>query len=120
MDAILPPSARPPKPKFLVYDNLMDRREILLLLRRMEPRRRMVFYRWACAAATLPNSPHRAQVTPETTELAKKARWCSKASEMLCNEIYSDMFYLSWMYNFDLDRAVAKLVEMVRKPDSRY
>jgi hypothetical protein len=26
---------------------------------------------------------------------------------------------LSWQYNFDLDKVLAKLVEMVRKPDSR-
>lgn len=116
MNAILPPTVLPrTRPAFLQYDNVDDRREILLMLSKLSPVKRIMFFRWCCLKATLPKSSVRPQVAKVTLELAEKARWDSSADQMLCQEIYRDLWYLSAEYRFEIEWAVRKLEEMVRK-----
>ena len=100
----------------LHYDTLDDRREIHTLLARLPPVRRIAWLRWACRSAALPNSDVQPKVAAKTLALAERARWDSSADDRLTLEAYMDVWYLSFAYAFDLDRALAKLVEMVRQP----
>lgn len=53
-------------------------------------------------------------VAEKTIRLAERARWDDVADRQLTMELYFDLFFLSNSYRFNLDRALKKLVEMVR------
>lgn len=115
-EAVLPPSMLPRKPAYLKFDNIDDKREICTLLRRLSPARRITFFRWCCMRSRLSsNTQDVSRVAKSTIELAEKARWDSSADEMLTQEIYRDIFYLSVQHLFDIEHAVKMLEKMVRK-----
>jgi hypothetical protein len=109
---------RPPrqssKPRWLVLDTLDDRREIHRLLTRISPQARLRFLEWCCQSAVLPHSQVRPTVSRTTRELAAQARWDSGADARLSTGIYEDVWYLAGNYDFDIDRALARLVEVAR------
>ena len=119
MSTIIPNALTPRKTQLLQFDTLDDRREISELMHRLPPRKRIAFLRWCCRRAKLTNrntagfSP--SDVEPETIKLAELARWDSSADDMLTQEIYKDLFYLSWQFHFDLREAVLMLELIVRK-----
>lgn len=102
------------KPQYLQTDNLDDRREIYYLLARLSPRRRIAFLRWACQTAVLPCSTVRPRVLQKTEDLARLAERDDSADERLTLEIFFDVWHLCLSYKFDLDNALARLVQIVR------
>ncbi len=108
------------KPAYLQYDNLDDRREVLYLLGQLPPRRRLTFLAWCCRAAVmLSGSAVRPSPSGKTVALAKRAERDSSADRGLSLDIYGDLWRLSAQYGLDIDRAVDRLVEMVRGKDAR-
>lgn len=102
------------KPVLLAHDNLDDRREIHRLLARLSPAGRVDFLRKACAAATLPAAKTHPGVSQKTLALAGLAQRDDSADARLTLDVYMDLWYLSAHYRFDLDRALAQLVQLVR------
>lgn len=101
--------------QLLYHDNREDRTEIHRLLCRLAPADRLQFLRWACQNATLPNSAVRPRVSRKTVELAGLARHDDSADRRLSLECFFDLMFLANSYSFDLDQALARLVEMVRR-----
>ena len=100
--------------QILAHENIDSRREIHQLLERLSPARRIKFAAWACSQAVLPNTEVRPVVAPKTRRLAERARWDSEADRQLSLEVYWDCWFLCSSYKFNLDKALARLVEMVR------
>lgn len=106
-----------PRPEQVkLVDSPDERKEVVYLLSRLSPVRRVSFLEWACRAARLPNSPHHPAVSRDVYDLVDLARWDSSASERLTVECCMDLYALSVQWMFDLERALLKLVEMVRYP----
>jgi hypothetical protein len=103
------------KPRFLIYDNLDDRREIHTLMGKLSPQSRIEFVAQCCRDAPLQVSRKNPHIAAKTLELAKTARWDSSADERLTTELYFDLWSLANGFDFDLDIALARLVQMVRK-----
>jgi hypothetical protein len=103
------------KPAHICLDTLGDRREIHDLLTRLAPRARIAFMRWACQQATLPHSTRHPGVSRKTVRLAARAERDSSADRMLALDLYFDVWHLAMNYDFDLNAALEKLVEMVRQ-----
>jgi hypothetical protein len=104
-----------PKPASLCLDTLDDRRQIHDLLTRLPPQRRIAFIRWACGQATLPHSTTHPVVSRKTMRLARRAAVDSSADKALALECYFDLWTLAIQCRFDMDRALERLVEMVRQ-----
>lgn len=102
-------------PAYLCLDTLDDRRQIHDLLTRLAPRARIRFMRWCCARATLPNSARRPGVSRKTVRLAQRAEKDSSADRALALDCYFDVWMLASQYDFDLNAALEKLVEIVRQ-----
>lgn len=83
----------------LVLDTLDDRREMHALIERLPPPRRLAYLRWCCAQ-TGQIGYHQAKVDP----------WHSARSM----EVYFDVWALHTQYGLNLDKALEKLVEIVR------
>jgi len=96
-------------------DNLDDRKEIWCLLDRLGPQRLVGFLTWCCSQATLPKGKQRPRVSQSTRDLADRARWDTGAYERLRLETWTDIWMLANNYSFDLDNALVKLVEIVRR-----
>jgi hypothetical protein len=108
-----------PQPKqILSVDTLDDRREIHQLIRRLPPWKKLAFLSWACQTASLsPGSRTKPRPGFQTIELAKKAEarpGDDTLNERLSLEIYMDLWGLTSQWDFSLDDALRKLVEMVR------
>lgn len=102
------------KPAYLCLDTLDDRRQIHDLLGRLPPRQRIRFMRWCCAQATLPHSSAHPGVSRKTVRLAQQAERDSSADERLALDCYFDVWRLASHYDFDLNAALERLVELVR------
>lgn len=102
------------RPTYLRLDTLDDRRQIHDLLTRLSPRRRIAFMRWACEQATLPGTTKHPGVSRKTVRLARLAERDGSADARLSLDCYFDVWLLASQYDFDLDMALEKLVEMVR------
>lgn len=101
----------------LQLDNVDDRTEVRhALLRRLSPARRVAFLAWACGQSKLGKFESRPVVGKQTHELAKLARWDSSADEALSKDVELSLWTLAVQFQLNLDLALAKLVEMVRKP----
>ena len=105
------------KPQLLQYDTRDDRTEIHRLLCRLPPRRRVAFVESCCRAATMRRAPVRPAVKRATWELAERAMVDDSVDGRLSLECFLDLCYIGVQYQFDLDRALLRLVEMVRKPN---
>jgi hypothetical protein len=103
------------KPAYLCLDTRGDRHEIHDLLTRLSPRARIGFMKWACQQATLPHSTRRPGVSRKTVRLAQRAERDSSADRVLALDLYFDVWHLAMNYDFDLNAALEKLVEMVRQ-----
>ena len=99
------------------FDTTDDKTEIAALLRRLPPHRRLAFLDWCCAHASLKSNPRtHPVVTPATRRLAAFARWDTAADERLTVHVWTDVWNLaSGQYRFDLDAALLRLVDMVRR-----
>lgn len=104
-----------PRPAYLCLDTRDDRREIHDLLTRLPPRQRIAFMRWACEQATLPHSTRHPGVSRKTVRLAQRAERDGSADRALALDLYFDVWHLAMNYDFDLNAALEKLVEMVRQ-----
>lgn len=90
------------KPRFLVYDNLDDRREIHTLLAKLSPQNRKRWLGWCCRQATLGKSRFRPGVARKT--------------EGHAIEIFFDFWLLVSQFEVDVDVCVAKLAELAKVP----
>jgi hypothetical protein len=106
------------KPRYLQYDSLDDRREVHQLLRRLSPARRVKFLEWCCEKAVLPHSKIHPKVSASTRALADSARWEDGADSRLSLAVYTDVWMLAAQYQFSIDDALKRLVEMVRSKAS--
>lgn len=104
------------KPRILVFDTLDDRREIVTLLDKLPPAKRIAWLSWCCRQSAKPQKGMFPRVQQKTKELADKARWDTVASDRLTVECYSDLWHLVGQYDLDVDRAVNRLERMVRRP----
>lgn len=110
-----------PKPasdrQWIALDTKDDRREIYHLLDRLPPKKRLAFVRWCCRRAFHSHgySPTKPGVLQKTIELAELARWDSSASDRLSYDLFFDIVNLNRQWFLDLDAALKRLVEMVRK-----
>jgi hypothetical protein len=104
-----------PTPGRLQHDCLDDRRQIHELLARLTPRDRITFLRWCCTRAALPHSTTRPRVSRRTVRLARLAERDESADRRLALDCFFDVWNLTTQYDFDLDAALEKLVEMVRQ-----
>jgi hypothetical protein len=91
------------KPRYLVFDTLDDRKEIIYLLEKLPPWKRIAWLKGCCAQAVIPNSKVRPRVAART------------AGEV--TEIYLDFWVLSAQYQLDVDASVLRLVDMVKYGD---
>lgn len=107
------------KPRWLHYDNRMDRVELLELLSRLSPVRRLEWLQWCCDRAALPRSGVKPGISRAGRQLAQHARWEDGASERLNVELLMDLIHLASQYKFDVDVAIEHLVLMVRCRDNR-
>jgi hypothetical protein len=106
------------KPTAIVYDNVMDRKEVWHLLHRLHPQRRVEWLAWCCKTVTLPGS--RLHPEPSLRRMGERLRMAlrdDRADEVITNEIYFDVFQLAHSYSLDLDKATARLVEVVREDE---
>jgi hypothetical protein len=103
------------KPHFLVYDTLDDRREVLYLLGRLAPARRVAYLRWCCARAVVPGSATHPGPSRKTLALAERARTDSSADERLTLDLYLDWWTLCTQYELDADAALAELLGRARQ-----
>jgi hypothetical protein len=104
------------KPAILAVDNLDDRREIVHLLDRLHPRKRIAFMRWCCRQAILPHGVGaHPQVNRKTLEFAEVACRDEEAAKRLTMDLFSDLYMLDVHYRFSLGAALAKLVEVAKK-----
>lgn len=88
------------KPAYLQFDNLDDRREILHLLHKLAPAERVRFLAWCCG-----------QCRPKgATYHGPSARTKGHALE-----IFFDVWLLAVQDGLNLDRALKKLEEVVRR-----
>lgn len=101
--------------QLIAVDNLDDRREIHRLLRRLPPRDKIMFLHWACKQATLGKGGNHPAVSHETIEHAREAVKSDAWDERLTFECEMDLWYLSEQYDFSLDTALGKLVEMAKR-----
>ena len=97
------------------YDNRDDRLEIANLLKHLPPMKRLAFFRWACAQATLPGTfgLHPA-VAQSTVDLARTARHCDRADEQLTIDIMMSLSHMSIDYQLDLAACLDRLVVVAR------
>ena len=99
----------------LQFDSPDERREIQRLVGRLSPNRRVEFLQWCCTQARLtPTSSSYPRVGKMSYELADKARWDSSANARLNIDIVMSVYSLTAQYEFNLERALLKLVEWVR------
>jgi hypothetical protein len=103
------------KPAWLAHDVRDDRREVHRLIEILTPRERIRFLRDCCSRAAIPNSTRRPSVQRKTVQLAKLAYRDDSANERLSVEVFLDCMSLACQYQLDLDAALDRLVEMVRK-----
>lgn len=106
--------ATPARTTVLQLDNLDDRREVHELLRHLPPRRRVAWLAWACRQSKMNKFREPIVVGRETHKLAEMAIRDSSADNALTVDVYMSMWTLAMQFQLDLDRALAKLVEMVR------
>lgn len=101
--------------QILAYDTRDDRMEILSLLKNLSPAKRLEFFAWACSVAVLPGtvSMHPG-VSPDTIQLAKKARSCDRANESLTIDIVQSLTHLWINYSLDVGECLARLVLLAR------
>lgn len=99
----------------LALDNTDDRNELHRLLERLPPLRRVQFLAWACRQATLKGSATRPGVQARMWRWAEEAGNDAALDRRLSLEVYFDLWALAMSYEFDLVKAVEKLVEVVRK-----
>lgn len=83
----------------LIHDNLDDRREMLLLLDKLPPWKRLRFLWWCCRRAK--DGLHRPEPTP-----------FHRGGSL---EVWSDLWALAMNFGLDMDKALDKLVEVVRE-----
>lgn len=103
------------KPAFLQYDNLSDRKEVFYLLEQLHPRRRLEWLDWCCAKSAVPNSHVRPGISRAMRERLPLAMRDDSASEKLSVECFLDCWNLARQYELDVDVAVDRLVQMVRR-----
>lgn len=104
------------KPKYLQHDCLDDRRELVVLLRKLPPHDRIAFVEDACRRSKLPNSDTRPTVSRKTRELADEARkGNAQADNALSNEAYFDLWALATQYDLDLTAALVRLERFVKR-----
>ena len=101
----------------LSVDNLDDRREVHELLRKLSPARRVAWLEWACGQSKLNRFKEPIVVARKTRELAELAQRDSSADNALTVDVYLSMWMLAMQFQLDLDKALAKLVGMVRWKD---
>ena len=89
------------KPRYLVYDNVDDRSEIIYLLEKLPPAKRLAWLGWCCTKSAVPNSGVRPRVSAKSTGASL--------------EVFFDLWALAAQYELDVDGAVRRLVEMVRR-----
>lgn len=114
MHTILTPTNAGRKAPYLAFDNLDDRREILRLLARLNPMKRLAFVQWFCSQARLGPWGLIPRVSAKTEATARQAMTDSGADERLTLELWQDMWNISAAYDVSLDVAFRKLVEVVR------
>ncbi len=114
MHTILTPTNAGKALPVLAFDNLDDRREIMLLLARLNPPKRLAFVRWFCSQARLGPWGLIPRVQAKTEKTAREAMTDSGADERLTLELYLDLWRVGADYEISLDVAFRKLVEVVR------
>lgn len=98
------------KPNLLVIDTLDDRREIHLLLAKLNPRRRVLFLQWCCSRAHLAGAPEaRPHLSLDFAQKIRDAYRCDRGDDRLTATIYLDLLALGAQYVFDLPAAVVEL-----------
>jgi hypothetical protein len=104
------------KPRILYYDTKDDRRSIHQLLARLHPRRRIAFMRWCCSNALLAHGQGaHPRVAQKTLDLASLAESDDSADVRLSMDLFMDLVMTSLHFRFDLDKALERLVGMVRR-----
>lgn len=98
----------------LSVDTRDDRREVHELLRKLPPARRVAFLDWCCGQSKMNKFKEPIVVARKTRRLAELARWDSSADNALTVDVYLSLWSLAMQFALDLDKALAKLVEMVR------
>src|SRR5688572_18686248 len=116
MDGMVKTETRRSQTTVLTVDTLDDRREVHELLRKLSPARRVGFLAWCCKHSKMNRFNEPIVVARKTRELAELARWDSSADNALTVDVYMSCWSLAMQFQLDLDKALAKLVEMVRKP----
>ncbi len=117
-DIPIPLSFKPAKPEQIrAYDTRDDRLEIARLLKHLSPIRRVRFFEWVCAGTRLPHTDAPPKVGQSTYDLLQRARSCDRADEALTMDVYLCVIHMAVNYAFDLSRALAYLVLMVRNKD---
>lgn len=99
----------------LCLDNRDDKREMHQLLARLCPSRRLAFLEWCCSQAAIPNSSVRPGIRRDMRERAALAMREDFADEKLTMEVFLDCWALTLQYGLDLQAAVARLEQIVRR-----
>lgn len=104
---------------FLQLDNLDDRREITILLRKLHPRDRLRFLADCCKRVTLKKADTCPGIRRDMFQRSKLAMRDDEADRRLTTEVYFDLWALASQYGLDLGQAADRLEGFVRDGDYR-
>jgi DNA-directed RNA polymerase specialized sigma24 family protein len=102
------------KPNWLQFDTRDDQDEIMRLLKRLPPRKRVSFVQ-QCCNKFCKDSPLKVRVQRQTHELAERARMDDSADSRLSHELFMDLWHLAaqWGADENMDDILEALVHEV-------
>lgn len=103
----------------LQLDNLDDRREITVLLRKLHPRDRLRFLADCCQRVTVKKAGTCPGIRRDMRQRCKAATRSDEADRRLTTEVYFDLWALASQYGLDLEAAAVRLEGFVRDGDYR-
>lgn len=101
-----------PPQTLVAVDTLDDRRELITLLGKLHPERRVTFLEWACAECTRPGES--APVSVPVPQMIREALRCERGDDRLTNSVYLDLVALGVQWDLDMPRAALALEAYVR------
>lgn len=97
----------------LAVDDLDTRREVVTLLGKLHPRKRVRFIEWCCAEVTRPGRA--APVVTTDGQMIRDAERCDRGDTRLTNDCLMMWYSLGAQYELDMPRAARVLEAFVRK-----
>ena len=97
------------------FDTKGDRGDMLDMLDRLPPRKRMAWLKWCCENSRIPRTTIPMAVRSDTWQRAQHAQTDDSASEKLSVEVFQDVWNLALQYELDMPAALEKLYLLVKK-----